>query len=69
MVDKARGFLLDRKQVKVTVMLRGRQKGRPEQALELLRRFSGDLEDCGSLAKEPSSDTLGMTLNPKRSAR
>lgn len=40
--------------VRFNVLLHGREKGRPEEAIELLRDVLGKIGDCGSMYGSPS---------------
>lgn len=65
-VTKAREFLEERKQVRLVVFLRGRQKGNPEQGITLLNQVIDDLQEYGVPAKEPTVKNLSVTFNPTK---
>ncbi len=65
-MKQAIGFLDHREQVRITLVLRGRQKGHLESALQFLTKIHTEwFEDVGSLAKYPTFDNLSLTYNPK----
>lgn len=66
LLTKAQDFLTEKKQVKVTVQLRGRQRNNPQQGIDLLNKMAEDLKDYSSVAKPPSAQSLMITLNPKK---
>ena len=64
-MKQAQEFLIKRQQVRVTIVLKGRQKGHPERAVTFLNDlYAAYLQDYGKLAKEASIGNLGLTLNP-----
>lgn len=64
-MKQAQGFLKDRKQVRITVRLRGRQQNRPQSGVELLTKLHEDyFQDYGKLAKVPTVHNLSLTYNP-----
>jgi len=65
-VSKAQEFLEQKKQVRLVVFLRGRQKGHPEHGINLLKQVIEDLNDYGVPAKEPTAKNLSVTFNPTK---
>lgn len=64
-MKQAQGFLEKGNQIQVQVFLRGRQQGRPDTALELLREVAVTyLDDFGKAANQPSAQRLSITYNP-----
>lgn len=64
-MKQAQEFLLKREQVRITLVLRGRQKGHVDTSLEFLRKINEDFfSECGRLVKEPSAQNLSLTYNP-----
>lgn len=64
-MKQAQGFLHDREQVRVQLVLKGRQKGHIDSALEFLSKINDEFfTDLGSLTKAPSGVNLGLTYNP-----
>lgn len=66
LIEQAKSFLGKRDQVKVTVQLRGRERSRPQYAIEFLNEIVEQLKDYGSPANAPKPDNLQVTLNPKK---
>lgn len=65
-VNKGKDLLAKGKQLRVQVVLRGREKAHPEYAVELLQKVMADLEEASTVAKPPTRDNLSVTFNPKR---
>lgn len=65
-LKQAQKFLEKREQVRITLALKGRQKGRPEGALEFLLAIHNDyMAEFGKLTKDPTMQNLSLTYNPK----
>ena len=62
---KAKEFLEEKKQVKSTVMLRGRQRNNPQQGIDMLNKVAEELSDFSTVARPASADSLMVMLNPK----
>lgn len=64
-MKQAQGFLINREQVRIQLVLRGRQKGHVESSLEFLKQIHDEFfVDYGTLAKTPTGDNLGLSYNP-----
>lgn len=64
-MKQAQGFLEKREQVKITLILRGRQKGHQASAVEFLVKLHEDyLKDSGTLVRPPGEGHLFLTYNP-----
>lgn len=64
-MKQAQKFLVKGNQVRVTLTLKGRQKGRPEQSVDFLNElYETYFVEYGRLSKRPSESNLGLTLNP-----
>lgn len=61
-------FLGKRDQVRVTVQLRGRERGRPQSGLDLLNGFIERVGDIGAPAAPPkvSGPNIIVIFNPKK---
>lgn len=64
-------FLAKRDQVRVTVQLRGRERGRPESGLELLRSVVERVAEFGTPNAEPKVNpsnpgNIAIVFNPKK---
>ena len=63
---QAKEWLQDKEQVRIVLVLRGRQKGRSESALKFLTEIHENyLEPFGKLAKGPSEQNYSLTYNPR----
>ena len=62
-----RRFLQGGDKVKVTIMLRGRERSRPIGGTELLLRLAQDVEELGTIESQPRQEgrDIYMTLAPK----
>lgn len=60
-------FLKGGDKVKVTIMLRGRERSRPIGGVELLERLADDVKDYGTIESRPRQmgRDIIMTLDPK----
>lgn len=65
-LKQAKKWLESKEQVRISVQLKGREKGRPEKALEMLNRIITMLADFGSPTSLPSAAKLIVTFNPKK---
>ena len=65
-LKQATKWLQSHDQVKFSVSLKGREQGRPELALQLLKTIVDRLEEFGSPANTPSIGKYQITFNPKR---
>lgn len=64
-MKQAQDFLEKREQVRITLVLRGRQKGHVETSLEFLHKIHDEFfSECGKLVKEPTAQNLSLTYNP-----
>jgi translation initiation factor IF-3 len=64
-MKQAQTFLEKREQVKILLVLRGRQRGRQVSAVEfLLELHENYLASYGKLAKPPTDGNLTLTYNP-----
>lgn len=66
-LKQAQKWLTKKEQVKFTIQLRGREKGRPEQAIEMFQRIVKALESFGTPTGNPHPEKLSLTFNPKKS--
>ena len=66
-VNQARKFLEKRDKVKVTVRFRGREVAYAKAGEKLLRKIAEDLEDLGSMDKNPKLEgrNMSMFITPK----
>lgn len=59
-------FLEKKEQVRVQLLLKGRQKSNPERGVEfLLNNYEEYLSDYGKLSNQPNPSNLSLTLMPK----
>lgn len=65
-LKQASKWLTNKEQVRFTVQLKGREKGRPEQAMEMFQKIVKALETVGTPTGAPSPDKLMLTFNPKK---
>ena len=65
-LKQAAKWLQAQEQVKVSVSLKGREQGRPELALQLLKTIVDKLADYGSPANTPSVGRYQITFIPKK---
>lgn len=65
-VNAAIKWLQSKKQVRIQLELRGRERGRPELGLEKLAEIHEALSEYGSRAKAPTAENMSMTYNPKK---
>lgn len=64
-MKQAQGFLEKREQVRVQLVLKGRQKGHIKSALEFLSSINDEFfVGFGQLTKAPSEGNLTLTYNP-----
>lgn len=64
-MKQAQKFLEDREQVRVTLVLRGRQRGHTASSIEFLAQIHEEFfADHGKLVKEPSAENPSLTYNP-----
>lgn len=64
-MKQASKWLQGKGQVKISIQLKGRERGRPELAFELLKKIVDMLSDYGSPANMPSRGKYQITFNPK----
>lgn len=66
-VKKAKEFLKNGDKVKVSIRFRGRELGRTEMAVDILKDFAVELSEYGVIDKEPKMEarTMAMFLAPK----
>jgi translation initiation factor IF-3 len=65
-IAQARTFLEKRNQVRVMVQLRGREKSRPQVAVDFLNEVLEQLEDVATPQAAPSATNLSIVLNPAK---
>jgi translation initiation factor IF-3 len=65
-LKQAEKWLVKKEQVRFTVQLKGREKGRPEQAFQMFQKIVKALENCGTPTGNPTPDKLMLTFNPKK---
>ncbi len=64
-MKQAIGFLEHREQVRITLVLRGRQKGHVDSSIEFLSKINEDFFiGVGNLVKPPTAGNLALTYNP-----
>jgi len=63
-LEHARMFLIGRDQVRVMVQLRGREKSRPQVAVDFLNHALEQLADVGVAQSTASAGNLAVILNP-----
>lgn len=64
-MKQAQGFLEKREQVRITLVLRGRQKGHVDTSLEFLQSIHDEFfAELGKLVKPPTAQNLSLTYNP-----
>lgn len=59
-------WLQSKKQVRIQLDLRGRERATPERGVEMLEEIHEKLAPFGSRAKSPTKDNLSMVYNPKK---
>lgn len=65
-MKQAQGFLKKRQQVRVTLILKGREKYSPERGVEFLNEIHETfLDEFGRCAKMPTTQNLSLTYNPR----
>lgn len=65
-IKQADKWLKSKDQVRITVLLKGREKSRPETAVTFLLKIADRLSDVGTVQKAPSSANLSIVINPKK---
>jgi translation initiation factor IF-3 len=65
-LKQATKWLTNKEQVRFTVQLKGREKGRPQQAMEMFQKIIKGLENVGTPTGQPTADKLMITFNPKK---
>lgn len=65
-IKQATKWLQSQEQVKFSVQLKGRERGRPELALQLLKTVADKLSEHGQPANMPSVGKYHITFNPKK---
>lgn len=70
-IRKAQAFLEDGAKVKLTLLLRGREREHAQRARELMLGFASDLGDVATVEAAPLLEgrSLTMVLAPKKMAR
>jgi len=64
-MKQAQAFLEKREQVRVTLVLKGRQRGHVSTSIEFLTHIHEEFfASCGSLVKPPTAENLSLTYNP-----
>lgn len=64
---QAKNFLEKKEQVKVLLVLKGREKAKPERGVEFLENlYSEFLSDDSRCVKQATSSSLSLTLMPKK---
>jgi translation initiation factor IF-3 len=64
-MKQAQVFLEKREQVRITLVLKGRQRGRQLSAVEFLQEIHETyFTDFGNLIKPPTDGNLSLTYNP-----
>lgn len=65
-MKQAQKFLQDKNQVRIILVLKGREKSRPEYAVDFLNRICSDyLDDFGKCASKAVERNFQITYNPK----
>jgi translation initiation factor IF-3 len=65
-MKQAQQFLSSKEQVRVVLILKGRQKAYPQKAVDFLNKVAEDfLNDFGNSANVASVSNLSLTYNPK----
>jgi len=59
-------WLQSKKQVRVQIDLRGRERGKPELGIEMLEKIHEQISEYGTRAKAPTNENLSMMYNPKK---
>ncbi|MEN2737852.1 translation initiation factor IF-3 [Microbacterium sp. X-17] len=59
---RAEGFLQAGDKVKAMILFRGREQGRPDLGVRLLRRFAEDVAEFGTVESNPTLDGRNMTM-------
>lgn len=64
-MKQAQGFLAKKEQVRLVVLLKGRQKNNPERAAEFLNELNKEyFTGHGKCVKPATATNLGLTLMP-----
>lgn len=64
-VKQAQKFLSNKEQVRIALVVKGRQKARTDTAVEFLNEIHETyMQDCGNLVKAPNAGGLFLTYMP-----
>lgn len=55
-----------KRQLRIQVQLRGREKASPKAGLDLLQKATDDLSTVSTVARPATTKNLSVTFNPKR---
>jgi len=65
-MKQAQKFLQEKNQVRISLILKGREKSRPQNAINFLDHVSREyLDDYGKCANKASERNFQLTYNPK----
>lgn len=63
----AQEFLRNKEQVRIVLVLRGRQRGRQSSGIVFLEKIHNEyLAEVGKLVKAPTEGNLSLTYNPMK---
>ena len=65
-VKQIEKFLSKKEQVRITVQLRGREKSRPQSAVDFLMEVVETLKEVSMPQKLPTVTNISVMLNPKK---
>lgn len=65
-MKQAEKFLKKKTQVKVTVVMYGRQLNHPERGFVMLQKVMEALKDFGTPANKPTPKNMSLVFNPKK---
>ncbi len=64
-MKQAQCFLEKREQVRITLVVKGRQKGHISSSLQFLNEIHEEFfAECGKLVKSPTAENLSLMYNP-----
>lgn len=64
-VKQAEKFLLKKEQVRISIIMHGRQFLHPDRGFRFLEKIKEDLAEFGTAANTPTEKNMSITFNPK----